>query len=165
MQYIPTSANNDACFKWCHNMATKGNQHIEMQENSVRKWVADGTLTVLHVSSKTNIAGIFTKEMRDSAKFCSLRNALMCRAGNYNKHFHSSHNVPSSIAAQTAHYITPSHPGLLEVLASHFSFCLPDTISCLSASGLASGRYLLSCITYSSPLQAPMSNTMGGGST
>ncbi len=148
---------NDACVKWCHNMTTKGNQHIKNWDNSVCKWVADGTLTVSHVSGKTNIADIFTKEMRDSANFHCLRDALMCRASNYIKHFHSSHNVPSSIAAQTVHYITPSHPGLLEVLASHVSFRLPDAISCLSASGC----YLLSRLTSSFPLQALMSNTMG----
>jgi hypothetical protein len=149
---------NNACVKWCHNMTTKGNQNIKNWENSVCEWVADGTLTVSHVNCKTNIADIFTKEMRNSAKFRRLRDALMCRASNYNKRFHSSHNVPSSIAAQTAHYIAPSHPGLLEVLTSHVSFRLPDAISCLSASG----RYLLSHITSSFPLQALMSNTMGG---
>ncbi len=44
---------------------TKGNCHIEQCKNAVCEWVADGTLTVLHVSRKTNIANIFTKEMRD----------------------------------------------------------------------------------------------------
>ncbi len=154
----PLYNDNNACVKWCHNMTTTGNRHIKNWENSVREWVPDGYLTVSHVNGKTNIADIFTKEMRDSANFHRLPDALMCRASDYNKRVHSSHNVPSSIAAQTVHYIAPSHPGLLEVLASHVSFHLPDAISCLSASG----RYLLSCITSSFPLQALMSNTMGG---
>ena len=37
---------NDACVKWCHNMTTKGNHHIENRENSTREWVADGTISV-----------------------------------------------------------------------------------------------------------------------
>jgi hypothetical protein len=152
----PLYNDNNACVKWCHNMTTKGNRHIENLENSVREWVADGTHTVSHVNGKTNIADVFTEEMHDSANSRRLCDALMCRASDYNKCFHSSHNVPSSIAAQTAHYIAPSHPVLLEVLASHVSFRLPDAISCLSASG----RYLLSRITSSFPLQALMSDTM-----
>ena len=24
---------NDACVKWCHNLTTKGNHHIELREN------------------------------------------------------------------------------------------------------------------------------------
>jgi hypothetical protein len=154
----PLYNDNDACVKWCHNMTTKGNSHIKNWENSVHEWVAYGTLTVSHVNGKTNIADIFTKEMRNSANFRCLCDALMCCARDYNKHFHFSHNIPSSIAAQTVHYIAPSHPGLLEVLASHVSFRLPDAISCFSASGC----YQLSCITSSFPLQALMSNTMGG---
>jgi hypothetical protein len=149
---------NDACVKWCHNMTTKGNQHIENCENSVCQWVVDGTITVSHINGKTNIADIFTKEMRNSANFHYLFDTLMCCSSNFNKRFHSSHNVPSSVAAQTAHHIAPSCPSLLEVLASHISFHIPDAISCLSASG----RHLLSRITSSFPLQAIMSNPMGG---
>jgi hypothetical protein len=60
---------NKACIKWCHNMTTKGNCHIEQCENAVQEWVANGTLTVSHVSGKTNIADIFTKEMHNGANF------------------------------------------------------------------------------------------------
>jgi hypothetical protein len=42
----PLYNNNNACIKWCHNMTTKGNQHIKNCENSVCEWVADGTITV-----------------------------------------------------------------------------------------------------------------------
>jgi hypothetical protein len=48
-------------------MTTKGNHHIENEENSAQERVADGTFTVSHVSCKSNIADIFTKEMKDSA--------------------------------------------------------------------------------------------------
>ena len=67
--------NKDACVKWCHNMMTKGNCHIENRENSTREWVADGTISVSHVSGECNILDIFTKEMRDSANFHHLRDA------------------------------------------------------------------------------------------
>jgi hypothetical protein len=149
---------NNACVKWCHNMITKGNQHIKNRKNSVCKWVTDGTLTVLHVSGKINIAAIFTKEICNSANFCCLRDSLMCGLSNYNKHFLSSHDVPSPVAAQTVHYIALPCPGLLEVLALRISFHIPEAISCLSASG----HHLLSCITSSFPMQALMGNPMGG---
>jgi hypothetical protein len=154
----PLYNDNNACVKWCHNMTTKGNRHIENWENSVCEWVADGTLTVLYVCGKSNIADIFTKEMRDAANFCRLRDAFMSRESVFIKCFHSLHNVPPLPTAQTVHYVAPSHPGLLEVLASHVSFHLPNAISSLSASG----RYLLSRITSSFPLQALMSDTMEG---
>jgi hypothetical protein len=72
--------------------------------------------------------------------------------------FHYSRDVPPSPAAQTVHYVAPSQPGLLKVLALHVSFRLPSAISSLSASG----RYLLSWITSSFPLQALLSDTTGG---
>ncbi len=70
--------NSNACVKWCHNMTTKGNRHIENRENSTREWVADGTITVTHVASKCNVSDIFTKEMQDGANFRQLRNSFMC---------------------------------------------------------------------------------------
>jgi hypothetical protein len=117
-----------ACIKWCHNMTTKGNQHIKNRKNSVRKWVADGTLTVLQVRGKTNIADIYTKEMRNSANFRRLCDSCMCHSSNYKKHFLSSHKFPSPVAAQTAHYIALPCPGLLEVIALHILFCIPEAI-------------------------------------
>ncbi len=149
---------NNACVKWCHNMTTKGNCHIENWENSVREWVAGGTLTVSHVCGKINIANIFTKEMKDAANFHCLCDAFMSQASDFIKRFHYSRDVPPLPAAQMVHYVAPFQPGLLEVLVSHVSFRLPSAISSLSASG----RYLLSRITSSFPLQALLSDTMGG---
>jgi hypothetical protein len=65
----PLYNNNNACVKWCHNMTTKGNRHIENWENATREWVADGTISVMHVSGKCNVSDIFTKEMQDSTNF------------------------------------------------------------------------------------------------
>jgi hypothetical protein len=145
----PLYDDNEACIKWCHNMTTKSNRHIQQCENAILEWVANGTLTVLHVSGKTNITDIFTKEMRNGGKFRHLRDSLMCCSSNNNKCFHSSADS-SPMLAQTVQYIKLSHPGLLKVLLSHRCFCIPETISCHSSSG----RHLLSCITSSLPLQA-----------
>ena len=71
-------------------MTTKSNCHIKQCENAVQECVANGTLTVLHVSGKTNIANILTREMRDGANFQCLRDSLMCLPSNYNKLCHSS---------------------------------------------------------------------------
>jgi hypothetical protein len=51
---------------------------MELRENSVREWVADKTLNILHVSGRVNPANIFTKEMRDGAHFRRLRDSFMC---------------------------------------------------------------------------------------
>jgi hypothetical protein len=60
---------NDACVKWSYNMTSKAACHIELQENSVREWVQDKLIKVVHVAGKTNLADIFTKEMRDGTHF------------------------------------------------------------------------------------------------
>ena len=60
---------NNACINRSYNMTSKVACHIELRENSDRKWVQDRTLKVLHVASKTNPADIFTKEMRDGTHF------------------------------------------------------------------------------------------------
>jgi hypothetical protein len=54
-------------------MTSKAARHIELCENLVRK-----TLKVIHVAGKTNLADIFTKEMRDGSHFWCLRNSFMC---------------------------------------------------------------------------------------
>jgi hypothetical protein len=154
----PLYNDNDTCVKWCHNITTKGNRHIENHKNTVCELVFDGTLTILHVNSKTNIADIFTKEMRNGTNFYRLCDSLMCHLSDYNRRVHISIESPSPVLAQMAYYIAPPHPSLLKVLASHVSFCIPVAISCL----LASGRHILSCITSSLPLQALMSDPMGG---
>ena len=55
---MPVFNNNDACVQWCHNLTTKGKQHIEHHKNVTREWVADGFITVSHVSIKCNPANI-----------------------------------------------------------------------------------------------------------
>jgi len=51
----PTLVYNDnvACVQWSYNMTSKAARHIELRENSVREWVQDNTLNVLHVPGKS----------------------------------------------------------------------------------------------------------------
>jgi hypothetical protein len=146
----PIWNDNDACVKWCHNMTSKGNRHIELRENSTREWIGDGSITVSHVNGKVNPSDIFTKEMRDGANFRRLRDAFMSRASTFLRQiFLSSHphrpsvEQPSAPAAQSAHYISPPSPGILDVLLTHSTFRTSSLIRCLSHAG----RFILSRVS------------------
>jgi hypothetical protein len=43
---LPSLTYNEkkACIKWCHNMTTKENHHIENNENAVKEWVEEGSV-------------------------------------------------------------------------------------------------------------------------
>ena len=56
---------------------------MELRKNSVREWVENKTLNVLHVSGRVNPADIFTKEMQDVGHFRRLRDAFMCRLSDF----------------------------------------------------------------------------------
>ena len=149
-QATPLYNDNEACVKWCHNLTTKGNRHIEHRENATREWVEDGTITVTHVSGKCNPSDIFTKEMRDGSNFRRIRDSFMSRASTFLKGIYNSLHPLSAphlkqpleqrinAAAQAAHFVPPPQPGLLESLLSHPSFSTPEALSCLSPAG----RYL-----------------------
>jgi hypothetical protein len=126
----PTPIYNDieACTKWCHNMTSKSNHHIELQENVTRGWVDKDAITVSQVSGKSNPANIFTKEMRGGANFRRLWDSFMCRGSDFLKSLYTlTLPILNAMAsdpfhiAQSAHYILPSAPGTLEVLLSHTS--------------------------------------------
>jgi hypothetical protein len=155
---------NDACVKWCHNMTTKGNCHIENHENSTREWVADGTIAVKHIFGKCNVADLFAKEMQDGDDFCRLHDPFMCCLSDY---LRSAHNIARSpplsdtpVLAQSIGYVQPLNPGILDVLISFPSLHLPSMLSNISSTG----RHILSCLAPSSYMQALLSNPMAGGS-
>ena len=160
---IPTPLynDNDACVKWCHNMTTKGNRHIENRENSTREWVADGTITVTHVAGKCNVSDIFTKEMRDAANFRRLHDSFMCRASDYLKGIHHLASDASPVLAQSTQNVPPDCPGIIDVLASFPSLRTSSMLSNISAAG----RHILSRLAPPSYLQALMRDPMGGVST
>ena len=74
----PLYNDNESCVRWSHNMTMKQIRHMEMRENTVREWVQDSYLQILHVPGRTNPADIFTKEMRDGAHFRRLQDSFMC---------------------------------------------------------------------------------------
>ena len=158
----PLYNDNDACVKQCHNLTTKGNRHIEHRKNVTQEWVKDGSISVSHVNGKCNPSDIFTKEMHDSANFRCLQDSFMSRASNFFcgifNFLYPLSTATSEYVAQHAKYVTPSHPGILDVLISQPSFCTPVSISCLTQSG----QYILLCVTNNLSLQAPISNPMGG---
>jgi len=49
-----------------------------MKENRVRENVSSHFVTICHVDGKTNLADLFTKEMRDTGHFVYLRDLMMC---------------------------------------------------------------------------------------
>ena len=158
----PLYNDNDACVKWCHNMTTKGNRHIENKENSTREWVADGTISVSHVSGKCNVSDIFTKEMRDGANFRRLRDSFMCRSSDYLRgilpNVPTTSDPPLPVIAQSTTAVPASRPGMLEVLAAYPALRLSSALSCISYAG----RHILSKLAPPSYLQALMSDPMGG---
>jgi len=79
----PLYNDNAACIQWSHNITSKKIRHMELRENSVREWVENKTLDVLHVSGRINPADIFTKEMGDGAHFRWLRDSFMCRLSDF----------------------------------------------------------------------------------
>ncbi len=158
----PLYNDKDACVKWCHNMMTKGNRHIENKENSTREWVADGIISVSHVSGNCNVSDIFTKEMRDSTNFRRLHNSFMCCSSNYLKGIlpkasNASHPSIQALAQSTT-TVPSARPGILEVLAAYPRLHVSSALSCISYAGC----HILSKLAPPSYLQALMSNPMGG---
>ena len=74
----PLYNDNESCVRWSHNMTTKQIWHMEMRENTMHEWVHDASIQILHVPGWINPADIFTKEMRDRAHNCCLRDSFMC---------------------------------------------------------------------------------------
>jgi hypothetical protein len=64
-------------------MTSKVARHIKLSENSIREWVQDKTLNVVHVAGKVNPANIFTKEMTDGTHFRRLRDSFMIHLSDF----------------------------------------------------------------------------------
>jgi hypothetical protein len=88
-------------------MTSKAARHIELRENSVREWVQDNTLNVVHVPGKVNPADIFTKEMRDGVHFRRLRDSFMSRLSDFLNDsilaiHHASQRTPTTVTPVAA---------------------------------------------------------------
>jgi hypothetical protein len=69
---------NRACVQWSKKATTKGLRHIQMRENRIRENIASNFVSIQHIDGKTNLADIFTKEMKDTSHFVELRDLFMC---------------------------------------------------------------------------------------
>jgi hypothetical protein len=108
-------------------MTSKAACHIKLCENSIREWVQDKTLNVVHVTGKVNPTNIFTKEMKDGAHFRHLRDSFMiCLSDFMNDsllHFHHAHQQsPQVTPAATLVSIASGCTSYMAALASN-SFC------------------------------------------
>ncbi len=61
----------------------KANYPIEHQENTVKEWVADSSITVLHISGKCNPSNFLTQKIRNSANFWHLWDSFMCPVSDF----------------------------------------------------------------------------------
>jgi hypothetical protein len=68
---------NNACVCWSKSLTTKGLRHITIRENAIRESVDNHFIEVLHIAGKTNLADMFTKEMKDVNHFLKLRNYIV----------------------------------------------------------------------------------------
>ncbi len=143
----PVFNDNDVCVQWCHNMTTKGNQHIKHQENVTREWVEDGSISASHISRKCNPTDIFTKEMCNAANFHRICNTFMSHSSNFLKRIYACLSqlvvTPPLHVAHTAHYVRSDWPGILKVILSHSAFRTFAAILCL----LNAGRHILSRVS------------------
>ena len=75
----PTPIYNDnrACVLWSEAMTSKGLRHVQIRENGVRELVQKKQLTVLHIEGKLNPSDILTKEDKDVAHYCSVRDSIL----------------------------------------------------------------------------------------
>ena len=131
---------NDACVRWSYNMTSNAARHIELWENSVRKWIQSKLLTVKHVSGKLNPSDVFTKKMCDGTHFRRLRDSFMSRLSNFVNAsllaVHHNHQSALSSIPAAAHAVLAAGPlsYFLHLASSSFCQSLP-AISHISSAG------------------------------
>jgi hypothetical protein len=71
----PINVYNDnmACVCWSKATTTKGLRHITIRENAIRESFDNQFIKVLHIAGKSNVADLFTKEMKSVQLFKTLR--------------------------------------------------------------------------------------------
>jgi hypothetical protein len=113
-----------------------------MRKNTVREWVQDDLLKVVHVSGCLNPADIFTMEMHNGAHFQCLRDSFMCALSDFLQQslieiYHSrQHDEPShqQILPSAASSLTSFAKGsyLLALCSSPLSRTLTAISHCRS---------------------------------
>jgi hypothetical protein len=69
---------NQACVNWSKSCTTKGLCHIQVKENHVCENILSHFVTVCHIDGCLKLVDIFTKEMKDTGHFVTLRDLSMC---------------------------------------------------------------------------------------
>ena len=77
---------------WSKSNTTKGLRHITIRENAIRESVDTNFIEVLHIDGKTNLADMFTKEMKDVGHFKTLRDFVV-HPGKYESEIMPSFSV------------------------------------------------------------------------
>ena len=86
--YIPDTEpikvynDNNACICWSKSTTTQGLRHMTIRENVIQESVSNKTVSIKHIEGKINIADIFTKELKDTQLFITLRNLITSIAPN-----------------------------------------------------------------------------------
>jgi hypothetical protein len=103
---LPVYVDSKVCVKWCHNLTTKGNWHIEHRKKVVKEWVKDGHISISHISRKTLLLDIFTKEMRDGFNIRCLRNSFMSHGTTFLQHLQQPASILLITGGSQSTFIT-----------------------------------------------------------
>ena len=68
---------NNACVCWSKTHTTKGLHHITIRENAICESMDTKFIDVRHIAGKTNLADMFTKEMKDTSHFITMRDLIV----------------------------------------------------------------------------------------
>jgi hypothetical protein len=136
-----------ACVKWCHNLTTKVNHNIEHRENAtVNGLQMEPSLSTM--SAANAIHPTYSPRKCTMALISAAFGTPSClKLQQFLKGIYHSPDPVSTqplahsldVAAQAAHNVPPSQPGLIKILLLHRSFRTLDALSCLSHAG----RYIL----------------------
>ena len=89
---IPTPVFNDnlGSVDWSKGTSTKGMRHMNIRDCAIRDSLQASEIDICHIDGRVNPSDIFTKEMRDTAHFCTLRDSFMMSAERFRTFVSSS---------------------------------------------------------------------------
>ena len=89
---IPTPLFNDnlGSVDWSKGTKTKGLGHLNIRDGAIRDSLQAGKIDLRHIAGKVNPSDVFTKEMRDTPHFCTLRDSFMMSKERFNTFVSSS---------------------------------------------------------------------------
>ena len=89
---IPTPIFNDnlGSVDWSKGTSTKGMRHMNIRDCAIRDSLQASEIDLHHIDGRVNPSDIFTKEMRDTTHFCTLRDSFMMSAERFRTFVSSS---------------------------------------------------------------------------